>query len=79
MLAPERLPFFRSATLPLAGDGSTLMDINYMLAREQIELMLARAATHAGARAAHQGMADRYRNCVDDHRRALTISALRAA
>jgi hypothetical protein len=46
------------------------MDINYTLAREQMELALARASVHDGARAAHQAMADRYRQLVDDHRRA---------
>lgn len=45
------------------------MDINYILAREQMELALARAALHDGARAAHQGMADQYRNMVEGHRR----------
>ena len=54
------------------------MDINYILAREQVELALARAATHAGARAAHQGLADRYRDLVDDHRRAAGAGMLRA-
>jgi len=44
------------------------MDINYLLAREQVELALAGAATAAGARAAHQGMADRYRGMVDLYR-----------
>lgn len=44
------------------------MDVNHAFAREQIELALARGATHAGARAAHQGMADRYRTRIDDYR-----------
>jgi hypothetical protein len=44
------------------------MDVNYILAREQVELALARAAVSPGARAAHQGLADRYRDMVDDYR-----------
>jgi len=44
------------------------MDINYILAREQVELALARAAVSPGARAAHQGLADRYRDMVDTYR-----------
>jgi hypothetical protein len=44
------------------------MDVNYILAREQIELALARGSLHAGARAAHQGLADQYRAQVDDYR-----------
>lgn len=44
------------------------MDLNYILAREQVELALARAATAPGARAAHQVLADRYREQVEDYR-----------
>jgi len=44
------------------------MDVNYILARRQVELALARAATHGGARAAHQLMADRYGDMVEDYR-----------
>jgi hypothetical protein len=45
------------------------MDVNYILAREQMELALARASLHAGARAAHQGLANQYRDMVESHRR----------
>ena len=55
------------------------MDINYILAREQIERALARASVNDGARAAHLGMADRYLGMVDDHRRAAVMRALRTA
>lgn len=44
------------------------MDVNYTLARELIELALARTATNPGAREAHQGMADRYRAQLDARR-----------
>lgn len=46
------------------------MDVNYILAREQIERVRAGAATNIGARAAHVGMADRYRDMFENHRRA---------
>ena len=46
------------------------MDVNYYLAREQIELALARASLSPGARASHQGMADHYRFLVDGYRQA---------
>lgn len=46
------------------------MDINDILAREQVEHALARAATGPGERAAHQRRADRCRAMVDAHRRA---------
>jgi hypothetical protein len=56
------------------------MDVNYILAREQMELALARASLHAGARAAHQDLAGRYRKMVEDHRRdAHDRAGLRAA
>jgi hypothetical protein len=45
------------------------LDINDILAREQVELALARASLHDGARAAHQSLADRYRDMVEGHRR----------
>ena len=54
------------------------MDINYILARELIERAQARASVNDGARAAHLGMADRYRDMVDGHRRVATDRALRA-
>jgi len=44
------------------------MDVNYILARRQVELALARAATHHGARASHQLMADRYGDMIEDYR-----------
>ncbi len=53
------------------------MDINYYLAREQVELALARAATTPGARASHQAMADRYHLLVSDHRAAAIEAAPR--
>jgi hypothetical protein len=46
------------------------MDVNHILAREQIELALARGSLEAGARAAHQGRADRHRADLDDYREA---------
>ncbi len=55
------------------------MDLNYILAREQIELMLARAATAPGARAAHQGLADLYRERIDSRRQAVVDRSTRAA
>ena len=44
------------------------MDVNYILTREQIERARARSATDPGARAAHQGLADGYREMVDSYR-----------
>lgn len=44
------------------------MDVNYILTREQIERARARSATHPGARAAHQGLAEGYREMVDSYR-----------
>ena len=44
------------------------MDINYYLAREQIERARADAAACDGARDAHQGLADSYRRLLDWHR-----------
>jgi hypothetical protein len=44
------------------------MDINYCLAREQVELVLGCAAGNAGARASHREMASRYRKIIDRHR-----------
>lgn len=46
------------------------MDVNYILAREQVERAFGRASIHAGARAAHNAMADRYRAMLDQHRHA---------
>ena len=45
-----------------------MIDVNYILAREQMELFLAKASLHDGARAAHQELADGYRNMVERHR-----------
>lgn len=47
------------------------MDINYFLAREQVELALASAATADGARAAHRSLANRYRHIVEERRHSL--------
>jgi len=44
------------------------MDINYYLAREQVERVRADGAACDGARAAHQGLADCYRRLLDYHR-----------
>lgn len=44
------------------------MDVNYSLARKQVEIALAHAATNPAVRASHQGMADRYRAKVDAYR-----------
>jgi len=55
------------------------MDVNYILARRQVELALARAATHGGARAAHQLMADRYGDMVEDYRHGNGSAAAAAA
>ncbi|MDQ4086910.1 MAG: hypothetical protein M3177_02680 [Pseudomonadota bacterium] len=51
------------------------MDINYLLYREQIERERAERAASDEARAAHRGLAQGYREQVEDHRR----SALEAA
>ena len=51
------------------------MDVNYYLAREQVERALARAATNPGARAAHSDLADRYRALVEGHRDAVNDRA----
>lgn len=45
------------------------MDINDILAREQVEHARARAALAPGARASHQRLADRYRAMIDAYRR----------
>lgn len=55
------------------------MDINYNLTRQQIELALARASTHPGARAAHQAMADRYGSEVATYRARRGVPISRAA
>jgi hypothetical protein len=51
------------------------MDINYLLQREQIERVRAERTTSAAARAAHQEMADRYRDMVEGQRRSLLEAA----
>ena len=66
MPAAERLPTI--GALPLASTDLRVMDVNYCLTREQVELSLARAATHPGARAAHIGLARNYRRAIDDYR-----------
>jgi hypothetical protein len=55
------------------------MDLNYILAREQIELALAHGSIAAGARAAHRGMADRYRLLIEQHRSAADGDQIRRA
>lgn len=57
------------------------MDINFILAREQVERAFARAAIHDSARAAHSGMADRYRDMVAAHRQSVhkSVANLRAS
>ncbi len=52
------------------------MDINYYLAREQVELVLGRAALSPGARASHHEMAGHYRGMIDRHRTSAEKSAL---
>lgn len=49
------------------------MDINYLLHREQVELMRAGVAKCTASRAIHRELAERYRSLVDDHRRAATL------
>ena len=44
------------------------MDINYYLAREQVERVRAEGASCDGARNAHAGLADSYRRLIDHHR-----------
>ncbi len=49
------------------------MDVNYLLHREQVELMRAQAATSEPARAAHRELAELYRARVQSHRRDATL------
>lgn len=49
------------------------MDINYLLHRQQVELMRANLAKCSESRIAHLELAQRYRSLVDDHRRAATL------
>lgn len=46
------------------------MDVNYFLEREQIERRRARQASSAEACAAHEAMAERYRDRIERYRRA---------
>lgn len=46
------------------------MDVNYYLLREQVERVRAEAAACECSRAAHRQLANRYRTCIDEHRRA---------
>lgn len=48
------------------------MDVNYYLLREQVERARAEAAACECSRSAHRQLADRYRICLDEHRRAAT-------
>ena len=51
------------------------MDINYLLQLEQIERVRAERTACAAAKAAHQEMANRYRDMVDGQRRSLLEAA----
>jgi hypothetical protein len=44
------------------------LDINYLLEREQVERVRSQTAPSAPARDAHGGMADQYRQMLDDYR-----------
>ena len=46
------------------------MDVNYLLHREQVELMRAEVAKHDNARVVHLELAELYRVRVEDYRRA---------
>lgn len=43
-------------------------DLNYLLQREQEELLRSQAAPGSAARAAHQGLAEGYARRIRDHR-----------
>lgn len=45
------------------------MDLNYLLEREQVERVLAEAASSAEARVAHGQLADLYRSRINAYRR----------
>lgn len=45
------------------------MDVNYLLHREQVELIRAQAAKSESAAAAHRELAEHYRHKVEDYRR----------
>ena len=53
----------------------TKMDINYLLYREQIELMCADRATCEEARVAHEALATGFRNELNRYRRVLLTEA----
>jgi hypothetical protein len=54
------------------------MDINYYLAREQVELAFSRAALSPQARAAHVELAGNYRDMIERHRTSPAKVALAA-
>lgn len=54
------------------------MDINYYLAREQVELSLSDAAESCEARAAHAELAGHYRDMIEGHRTSPAKVALAA-
>ncbi|QUT04229.1 hypothetical protein KFK14_13925 [Sphingobium phenoxybenzoativorans] len=43
-------------------------DLNYLLHREQVEILLARETTNASAKAAHDTLARAYARRIDQHR-----------
>lgn len=43
------------------------IDVNHMLAREQISLVRAKTAPHEGARRAHEGLARAYHETLAEH------------
>lgn len=55
------------------------MDINLILAREQVELVRAGRAADPHARAAHRDLAGRYRDMVDGYRLSRGASGLLGA
>ena len=52
-------------------------DVNYLLHRQQVSLVLASRASCEESRRAHQELASRYHALIDDHRYG-TISPTRA-
>lgn len=60
-----------SAALPLAKPKGAVMDLNYLISREQIERSRAQSAGHPRARAVHGELADMFRDRIDFRRRAL--------
>lgn len=52
------------------------MDVNYYLKREQVERVRAQTAGHEAAADAHRGLADLYRQQIEEYREANRIEAL---